>query len=143
MKTNMMSVMYTLLGVALFSTGLLLVKTLVDPQGVMLPLPYICIGIGCGIFGHNMGNILSRKALKNHPDIAKNIMIEQNDERNTMIGNRAKAKAYDMMIFVFGALMMAFSLMGVDIMEILLLVGAYLFVVFYGVYFRTKYDKEM
>lgn len=52
--------------------------------------------------------------------------IEENDERNINIGNRAKAKAYDMMIFVFGALMLSLALMNVDLMVVLMLVCCYL-----------------
>jgi 4-hydroxybenzoate polyprenyltransferase len=69
--------------------------------------------------------------------------IERKDERNIAISNRSKAKAYDLMIFVFGALMLSFALMGVDLVLILLLVFAYLFVVGYGIFYRIKYDKEM
>lgn len=60
-----------------------------------------------------------------------------------MIANCAKAKAYEMMVYVFGALMISFALMRVDMIVILLLVFAYLFVVAYGIYYRVKYDKEM
>ena len=56
---------------------------------------------------------------------------------------RAKAKAYDMMTFVLGALMLSFALMGVELTAVLLLVFAYLFVHSYAVYYRFKYDKEM
>ena len=48
-----------------------------------------------------------------------------------------------MMIYVFGALMISFALMEVDMVVILLLVFAYLFVVAYGIYYRYKYDKKM
>ena len=109
----------------------------------MRALPYVCIGLGCGIFGHGMGEIINRRAIKNHPDVEKQMKIDRQDERNVAIGNRAKAKAYDMMIFVFGALMLAFVLMGVDLVAVLLLVFAYLFVVGYGIYYRCKFDKEM
>ena len=63
--------------------------------------------------------------------------------RYVAIANRAKAKAHDMMVFVFGALMLAFTLMGTDMTSVLLLVFAYLFVIGYAVYYRCKYDKEM
>jgi hypothetical protein len=130
-------------GLALLAVGLYLIKALADPKGVMLAFPYVAIGIGCGTFGHGMGNIIQRKALKGHPEIAKQITIDQNDERNIAVGNRAKAKAHDMMVFVFGALMLSYALMGVGVLPILLLVGSYLFVIFYGIYYRVKYDKEM
>jgi hypothetical protein len=48
-----------------------------------------------------------------------------------------------MMIFVFGALMITYALMGIDMVEVLLLVFAYLFVIGYGIYYRFKFGKEM
>ena len=62
--------------------------------------------------------------------------IEQKDERHIAIQNQAKAKAYDMMIFVFGALMICLALMNVDMLVILILVTSYLFVVGYSIYYR-------
>jgi hypothetical protein len=130
-------------GLLLICSGIYLVKTITGLQGILRTLPYICVGLGCGIFGHGMGEILRWKAIKNHPEVEKQIIIEEQDERNTTIANRAKAKAYDMMIFIFGALMLAFALMGVDIAAVLLLVFAYLFVAGYSIYYRSKYEKEM
>ncbi len=69
--------------------------------------------------------------------------INENDERNIAIANRAKAKAYDMMVFVFGALMLSYALMDTDMVASLMLVFAYLFVIGYGIFYRVKYDKEM
>lgn len=130
-------------GLALLILGLCLVKMLENPQGVMLALPFVCIGLGCGIFGHGMGNAITRKAVKSNPDLQKQLDINQKDERNIAIANRAKAKAYDLMTFVFGALMITFALMGVDTIAVLLLVFVYLFVQAYAIYYRCKYDREM
>ncbi len=135
--------MTAIFGLLLLCTGIYLVKTITGPQEIMRALPYICVGLGCGIFGHGMGEIIRYKAVKNHPEVQKKIEIEKQDERNVAIANRAKAKAYDMMIFIFGALMLAFALMGVDMAVVLLLAFAYLFVAGYGIYYRSKYEKEM
>jgi len=143
MKSSKMDYISTAIGTILLVAGLYLVKTIVEPQGILKALPYVCVGIGCGIFGHGMGNILSRKTIMNSPEIRKQIEVDRNDERNIAIANRAKARAYDMMTFVFGALMLSFALMRVDMAALLLLVFAYLFVQFYGVYYRCKYDREM
>ncbi len=131
------------IGLFLLVAGLALIKIVEEPQGIMCSLPYVCIGIGCGVFGGSMGNIIGKKALKKHPELAQQKEIEVNDERNVMIANMSKAKAYDMMFFVFGALMIAFALMGVSIELILLLIVAYLWVVGYGIYYRVKYEKEI
>lgn len=143
MKKGMNQYFLVLFGLLLAGVGLYLVKTSINPQGIMRALPYVFVGLGCGIFGHGMGEIIRLKAIKNHPDIERQLRIDQEDERNVAIANSAKAKAYDMMVFVFGALMLAFALMGVDMYPLLLLVFAYLFVVGYGVYYRVKLDKEM
>lgn len=143
MKKDLCDYLLTALGLILLLAGLYLVKTFTEPEGMMRALPYVCIGVGCGVFGQGMGNIISRKAMKNSPDLQRQMEINKKDERNIAIGNRAKAKAFDMMIFVFGALMLSFALMGVDLTAVLLLVFAYLFVLFYGVYYRMKYDREM
>ncbi len=130
-------------GIILLGIGLYLVKSNIYPQGFLKSLPYICIGLGCGIFGHGMGNLISRKLIKTDPNLERRIEIDRNDERNITIANRAKSKAYDLMTFVFGALMITFALMGVDMVAVLLLVFAYLFVQGYAIYYRCKYDKEM
>ena len=143
MKKIFNSYILTAFGLLLLGFGLYLIKTVADPKGIMVALPYVFVGIGCGIFGQGMGNLISKKVLKGHPDIEKQMEIERKDERNITISNRAKAKAYDLMIYVFGALLLSFALMGVGMVEILLLVFAYLFVVGYGVFCRIKYDKEM
>lgn len=143
MKKHRLDYFIAVIGILLLGMGLFLVKIISEPQGAIRGLPYICIGVGCGIFGHGMGNIIGRKAVKNNPDIQKQLEIEKKDERNIAIANHAKAKAFDMMIFVFGVLMIAFALMGVDMAAVLLLVFAYLLVIGYDVYYRFKYDKEM
>lgn len=143
MKKYRLDYFIALIGILLLGFGLILVKILSEPQGVIRGLPYICIGVGCGIFGHGMGNIISRRSMKNNPNIQKQLEIDKKDERNITIANCAKAKAFDMMIFVFGVLMIAFALMGVDMVAVLLLVFAYLLVISYDVYYRFKYDKEM
>lgn len=143
MKKSKTDYLIAITGIILLAIGLYLVKSNIDPQGILKSLPYICIGLGCGIFGHGMGNLISRKLIKTDPNLEKRLEIDKNDERNITIANRAKSKAYDLMTFVFGALMITFALMGVDMVAVLLLVFAYLFVQGYAIYYRCKYDKEM
>ena len=143
MKKRQYNFVYVFIGLMLLGVGLYLAKAVANPQGVMRALPFVMIGIGCGIFGQGMGGVIQKRVLKNSPEILKQQEIEQKDERNIEIANHAKAKAYDMMVFVFGALMVSFALMGVDFVAILLLVGSYLFVVGYSIYVRSKLEKEM
>lgn len=142
MKNSGHPYFFGVIGLILIAIGGILLKIL-EPQGVMQALPYVCIGIGCGVFGQGMGNIIGQKAVKKNPHLQQHIEIEQKDERNLAIARRAKAKSYDLMIYVFGALLIAFALMGGDRIAVVLLVCAYLFVVFSGAYYRFRYDKEM
>lgn len=129
-------------GVVLFAAGLYLIKTISDPQSIMKTLPYLCVGVGCGLFGHGLGNILNKLATRKNPDLARQIEIDTKDERNIMNGNMAKAKGYDIMTYVFAALLLAYGLMGVSFAIIIPFVIAYLFVQFYAVYHRIRIEKE-
>ncbi len=143
MKKTFYSIIITIIGILMFVSGLILLKTISQPTGIMSTLPYILVGLGSGIFGGGIAEIIKLRTIKNHPDIKKQMEINENDERNIAIVNRAKAKAYDIMVFVFGALMLSYALMGTDMVAVLLLVFAYLFVIGCGIFYRVKYDKEM
>lgn len=131
------------IGFVLAVVGLCYLKSAGETQGAMRVLPYFCIGIGCGAFGHGMGEMISRRALKNAQGIQKQMEIEKKDERNIAISNRAKGKAYDAMIYIFGALIVSLGLMDLEMYVLLLLVFAYLLVIGISIYYRCKYDKEM
>lgn len=143
MKKSVTAYLLVITGVVLLANSLYLIRTVHEPEGVLRTLPYVCIGLASGMFGSGVGEIMSRQALKSNPAAAKQVEINKNDERNVTIANRAKAKAYDMMVFVFGALMLALALMETDLTVVLLLVFGYLFTIGYGVYYRFKYDREM
>lgn len=89
------------------------------------------------------GELLAARAVKGDPALQKRIEIERADERNRAIADRAKGKAFDQMTFVYGALMLTFALMQVELAAVLLLVAAYLFVEFSAVYYRCKLEKQM
>ena len=143
MSKTIAAFLVTVLGIALFAGGLYFIQTMEDQQGFLRALPYISVGLGCSIFGHGMGEIILRSAMKKDPAAAKQLEIDKNDERNLAIANRAKAKAFDMMVFVIGALIIAISLMDVDFIVLLLLACVYLFILGYCSYYRVKYNKEM
>ena len=143
MNKKLINYFIAIIGVILLACGLILIKLIHTPEGILTTLPYICVGIGCGMFGHGTGNIINSRIMYNNPNFKKQMEIEQKDERNIVIQNSAKAKAYDMMIFIFAALMISLALMNVDMRVILMLVVSYLFVVGYSVYCRIKFDKKM
>ncbi|MEG0614603.1 MAG: hypothetical protein RR540_02515 [Oscillospiraceae bacterium] len=144
MKTKVTTryLIYTIIGFLLLATGAILAKTTRDFGGIMQTLPYIFIGIGAGIFGQNLGGLIHHNAIKNTP-AEKQLEIDEKDERNLMIRDKAKAKSFDLANLVYGALMLSFALMQVDISVVLATVGAYLFVNCSNFYYLVKFQKEL
>ena len=138
----MKNIVKIIVGILMTVGGVVLIRTVGEPEGILRALPYICIGLGCGIFGHGLGDLLARKAYRKYPELERQLEIERLDERNVMIGDRAKARAYDLMIYVYAALMLAFALMGESLWVVIPLVIAYLFVQGYAIYQRVRLEKE-
>ena len=106
-------------------------------------VPFLCLGVGCGLFGYGAGELIRRRAIASDPETARQLEIEQKDERNRALADGSKARAFDLMTYLFGALMLCFALMQVDLAALLLLVFAYLFVEGYAIYCRLRLEKEM
>lgn len=133
----------TVVGFLILATGAVAAKMMRETGGMVGALPYIFIGIGAGIFGNSSSNLIKILTLKNSPEVVESIEIEQNDERNVMILDKARAQSYQLAMFVYGALMLAFGLMKVDISIVLTMVIAYLFVTCSSVYFKYRLEKYM
>lgn len=142
MKKHTWNALAVFLGLLAAAAGLWLLRAGADP-GAAGALPYLCIGMGCGLFGHGAGELLAARAVKGDPALQRRLEVERMDERNRAIADRAKGKAFDRMTFVYGALMLTFVLMEVELAAVLLLVAAYLFVEFSAVYYRCKLEKQM
>ena len=143
MKTKKLQYAAVAAGLLLVAAGFCLLKMVPAPQGFLRALPYVCIGVGCGLFGGGLGSRIGDRAVQSDPETARRVRIEQNDERNIAVANSAKGKAFDWMTYVYSALMVSFALMGVDLVPLLLLVFAYLLVHGVALYYRIKFDKEM
>lgn len=143
MRKSKRNIFCVVIGIISLVVGLILCKTIVNPQGFMKALPYVLIGIGCGAAGNGISNIVTNRTLTNDPKLKKEMEINEKDERNIAIVRRAKAKAFDMATFVYGALLLSFALMTVNVAAVLLATAAYLFIEGYSIYFRFKYEKEM
>lgn len=143
MKRDRKEIVWIVVGVVLWGIAVLLLRQNPGNSGFWRALPYVCLGVGAGLLGQGIGRMVQRKALQSDPELARQQEIEAGDERNIQLAQRAKAKAFDLMVFVFSALLLVFALMGVEMTALLLLVAAYLLVQGYAVYCRVKLEKEM
>lgn len=141
MKSKAKEIVFVMAGLLLAAVGFAMLRGMPEAWGG--PLPYLCLGIGAGAFGWGSGELLKQRALQGDPALEKQLEIETRDERNVALANRAKARAFDAMLYVFGALMLAFAFMKANLTLILLLVGAYLLVLGISVYYYIRYSREM
>lgn len=142
-KQKQTPILLTVLGLIMLAAGFILIKTAGELKGFTELLPYLLVAFGCGIFGHSIGGIIEHKAINKYPELAKNIEIEAKDERNISISNKSKAKAYEVMIFIFGGIILCLALMNAELKLIIMLCISYLFVVFTEVYYKIMYEKSM
>lgn len=143
MKKINSSYILTILGLLVLTMGLCMIKIIDVSESIMNTMSYIFIGLGCTIFGHGIGKICTIQAEKAAPQMAKRNLINKNDERNVAVSNKTKAKAYDIMVYIFAALQIAFGVMGVDLSAIIMLNVAYFSVIGFEIYYFRKLNKEM
>lgn len=142
-NTVLKNLVFALFGLALVILGILGQKQGVSGEKTVEAIYYLLIGLGCGIFGHFTGNIIRYFSMKNNEALRRQIEIEKKDERNIAIAEKSKSKAYDLMIYLFAAMLIMFSLMGADKVQIVIIVAIYLSIQLYALYWRGKFEKEM
>ena len=142
-KNIIKDISLTFLGIGLIALGLIINKNNLSPNKMINIISYISIAIGCVFFGHFMKNIIKHFSLKNNEELVRKIEIDENDERNVLIAEKSKARAYDMMIYMFAALILIFSLMGINKLTIIFLVVAFLSMQLYALYWRFAFEKKM
>ena len=142
-KNMLRNWLFVLLGIGLMIAGILLDKNSETSNQVLATIPYLLIGLGCGIFGHFMGNIMKYFSTRNNEELERQIEIEKKDERNILIAEKSKAKAYDLMVYLFAGMLIMFSLMRVDKLQILIIVAIYLSLQVYALYWKYKLEGQM
>ena len=101
------------------------------------------MGIGSGLFGLSVAQLIIIIIAEKNPEYKRKILIEEKDERNMAINNKAKAKGFDAVGYILTILMLIFVFLNADLSIILLLVFAYLLVYGVFIFYLTKYTKEM
>jgi 1,4-dihydroxy-2-naphthoate octaprenyltransferase len=134
---------YSLIGFIMLVVSVILHKLTKNAHGIIYNSSFILFSIGASVLVQNIRNIFNICAIKKDPQLENQKEIDEKDERNIVIRDKAKAKAFDIMVIVFAALILALSLVLVDQTVVYLFTIVYLFVIFLYIYFMDKYDKEM
>jgi hypothetical protein len=125
-----------LIVVCLIGKGLEIFDTYKALFGIML-------GIGSGLFGGGLGQLVSVIMLEKDPALKKKKEIETSDERNVYINNKAKAKAFDIMGYTLPIAMFTQILLGVDFIITIIMLVSYFIIYATLIYYLNKYSKEM
>lgn len=103
----------------------------------------VCIGIGAGLFGKNIANLFMLRYEEKNPKAAKAKEIEEKDERNFLIRNRAKAKAADITQYFIILLIYITILIRAPLWATFAVIGVYLSYPILSLYLISKFSKEM
>ena len=143
MKQNKLHMIPPIAGAVLIAAGICLLLALPDSRGALAALAYVCLGLGCGLLGQGVGNVIAARQRKRNPGAAHLVRIEKNDERNAAVLRRAKARTLDVALILFAALILSFTLLGVGAAAILLSVLVYLAIIGCLLFFQIRYNGTM
>ncbi len=103
----------------------------------------VLIGIGAGLVGLSASYLIMKYMEHKNPELERQTRIDQNDERNALIRNRAKAKAGDITQWFIMALCYITILISAPVWLSLTVAGVFLFYNLLSMYLTLKYQKEM
>lgn len=112
-------------------------------DATMKPVAGSLIGIGAGLMGISIANLIMKHMERKNPELEKQSQIDYNDERNTMIRNRAKAEAGDITQWLIMGVAYITILISAPLWVTLAVVIVFLIYHFIGIYLMNKYQKEM
>lgn len=145
MNNQTKGILLLMLSFAMLGAGLYFALSAVgqEPSGIMITLPFVLIGFGSGLIGASISLIVKNNAAMKNPDFQTRQRIEQNDERNIIVYNAAKAKSFNIAIYLYAAVLIAFTSMRVPAAAILILVAAYVVMIVSFIVFYNRLNKVM
>ena len=137
LKKKSFYVMTLLIGILLLIGGIL------AKNAEVRNLAGVLTGVGAGLIGMSGANLWMRWFEAKNPEVMRENEIEFKDERNTMIRNRAKAKAGDLIQWLVMGLAYVMIIIDAPLWVVLVTVGVFLLYNVISVYYMNKYQNEM
>ena len=106
-------------------------------------ISFSIFGGGFGLLGDGLGRLNMARIAKKDPEKMKEFNIEKNDERNISIDEKARAKAFSLMIYLFSIVLVVLAIMRIDIKALFIVLAAYMIVLMYCLIIKLKLYREM
>jgi len=130
--------LFELLGMTLFLIGVILMKNNAEKY-----IYGLFIGLGLGIFIIFARKIEASVVWKKYPDIKQHLEIEINDERNTIIRDKAGFKTNLIMNYLLLVLTIMFAFMGVSVYVVLSMVALIITQGVLFIIFSNQYEQKL
>lgn len=132
----------TLTGVILLIVGLS-ASIFLDKGELISRLFGLIFALGCGLIGGGIGGFCQIKRIEKIPGKFKQMEIEYNDERNTLIRYKANAKAGDISNWFVILIAYICIIMDYSTWLVFLLLGVFLMKYILWILLINKYNKEI
>ena len=103
----------------------------------------VLIGVGAGMFGVCCSKLWMGWFERKNPELQRQSRIEEQDERNTIIRNRAKAKAGEVLQWLVMAMAYLLILIDAPLWAVLLTVGVFLIYNVLSLWLVGWYGRQM
>jgi len=98
-------------GIISLAVGIALRFIIPETGGVLEYLPHILSGFGAGIMGVGVVFIIRKRLIEKNPEKAKEYEINEKDERNIQINEKAGYATWYVTLFALAAMSLAFLIM--------------------------------
>jgi uncharacterized membrane protein len=98
-------------GIISLAVGIALRYIFPEAGGIPESLPHILSGFGAGIMGVGVVFIIRKRSIENNPQKAKEYEINEKDERNIQINEKAGYATWYVTLFTLAVLSLAFLIM--------------------------------
>lgn len=103
----------------------------------------VLIGVGAGLFGMSVANLIMKRYEKKNPSVARQSQIEMSDERSVMIRVKARAASANIVQWFIIGLAYVMILIDAPLWGTLCAVGVYMLYHILSFVFMNRYQKQM
>ena len=109
------------LGIILLVSGFLLKFLFPVSDEILRALTFVLIGSGTGIIGAGAAKIIRQRILDKNPQIAKQYEINENDERNILIREKAGYATWYLTLFMLAIISLIFIILDYKVASFILI----------------------